>query len=1326
MRTTTLIVLLLLSRVVSAQVQTYLTWDSPLGNYVQINSNQGIQRNAGNAFGYDQGDVESVQTIATGESITFQIGAPGSQLYIGLISSKPKGQIVADNNENGTWVGSDATVKFGQVFGVFGNDSTSAFEDGAPVGTKYSATINQWFRINYSGSAIQYQYSTNGGASFSTFYTSANTASGTYYIYFSAFTLNTALQSIYKTGAGGGNQSPTVSATATNGTVSPPVTTNTLTASASDPDGSISSYSWVKVSGPSGGAISSPTSASTGITGLSTSGTYTYRVTVTDNSGATASADVSFVVTSGTSSQVNAGPDQNLPVGTTSTTLSGSAITASQADLIIFFGESNAAGRAKNNLATAIERLPRTSVRIYNNFNGQIEPLDLDQNNSIDVCGFPDEHGMEIGLADAVEAGRLNNPVYLVKSACSGTRIDQWLNGTGQPSWNEFTRKVDDMLAKMAAQGVVNPNITLWTSIGLNDALYGTPADSFSARINRFNAAVRTKYGAGVRIYMTQFHRYRPDFGETAPSANGHPYNAIIDAIDAADALTGIVETTDAGWIPGEEAIHWSYSGFKVIADRMVTSTVNNRPGSSSMWSKVSGPTGGTITSPSQLVTTVTALQSGTYVFRLTSGSISDDMSVTVGSSQSTFGPAIIPITDPEILDHGRGAEEWNQQNLVNIPTAAAQTTRYDAYYRWQWYQLQTGSNTFDWNEFDSKVRSAIDKGQTFSFGIMSVCVGCGGIDAGGARMGIPLYLHNLMQAEAVNSRDWIYTNPDDGSTWWIPNWNSPNFLAETKKLYDSIYAHIQNTSYSGVPFKNVINVVEVRHFGSWGEWHAGSYLSDARPSADGTAGGYPVGRRPTTATLDSIISYIVKGMPTFKTTILVSAFDANYLPNTYLPPQVAEYALRATNNTGHVGWRRDQIGDLDFTATYIYAWTVDNTRGVTFGLDTAIMDRWKLAPIMGEPPGYTVQDPRGDLSNIPKEVRLFHKTSFGNGNIGVYYATGGLGGVNQDSVRLASKIAGHRIQLEGGSITQTLTSGATFNITANWRNAGLTPVYDKYFVMYSLKNGAGNTVWTDTSTFRPHLFLPSTAASTFSETFSLGSVPAGSGYTLSVRIVDSLGYRRPLAIANQGRQTDGSYVLQQGISVVAGGTNQAPVVSVSPPGGQTITLPTSSVTLTSIASDADGTISSYAWTKVSGGSATITSPTSSTTTVTGLTQGTYSFQVVATDNGGATGVATTTVNVLGASTVNAGVDKQTRSGVTTLSATLPSGATAVAWSKVSGPAGELIETPNQSTTRVSGMATGTYIFRVTATVNGSPVTDDVTIFSKPGKNTRVSGIKVK
>jgi len=79
----------------------------------------------------------------------------------------------------------------------------------------------------------------------------------------------------------------------------------------------------------------------------------------------------------------------------------------------------------------------------------------------------------------------------------------------------------------------------------------------------------------------------------------------------------------------------------------------------------------------------------------------------------------------------------------------------------------------------------------------------------------------------------------------------------------------------------------------------------------------------------------------------------------------------------------------------------------------------------------------------------------------------------------------------------------------------------------------------------------------------------------------------------------------------------------------QTIMLPLGTVSLTGSGSDSDGTIASYAWSQVSGASATITSPTSQNTTITGITTaGPKVFRLTVTDNLGATGTDDVTITV--------------------------------------------------------------------------------------------------
>ena len=110
-------------------------------------------------------------------------------------------------------------------------------------------------------------------------------------------------------------------------TITLPTNSTTLNGTASsDPDGTIASYAWAWVSGPSQYSITNAAAATTTLTNLA-QGTYVFKLTVTDNSGASSSATVNITVNIA-SNQVpvaNAGSDISITLPTNSTTLNGTA-----------------------------------------------------------------------------------------------------------------------------------------------------------------------------------------------------------------------------------------------------------------------------------------------------------------------------------------------------------------------------------------------------------------------------------------------------------------------------------------------------------------------------------------------------------------------------------------------------------------------------------------------------------------------------------------------------------------------------------------------------------------------------------------------------------------------------------------------------------------------------------------------------------------------------------------------------------------------------------------------------------------------------------------
>ncbi|WP_224363326.1 carboxylesterase family protein [Hyalangium versicolor] len=101
------------------------------------------------------------------------------------------------------------------------------------------------------------------------------------------------------------NQPPVASITPP-GAITLPTATATLRGAGTDSDGTISSYQWTQVSGPNTATISGGTTATATVSGL-VAGTYKFRLTVTDNGGASATAEATLLV--------NPAPNGPVPYG---------------------------------------------------------------------------------------------------------------------------------------------------------------------------------------------------------------------------------------------------------------------------------------------------------------------------------------------------------------------------------------------------------------------------------------------------------------------------------------------------------------------------------------------------------------------------------------------------------------------------------------------------------------------------------------------------------------------------------------------------------------------------------------------------------------------------------------------------------------------------------------------------------------------------------------------------------------------------------------------------------------------------------------------------
>lgn len=174
------------------------------------------------------------------------------------------------------------------------------------------------------------------------------------------------------------------------------------------------------------------------------------------------------------------------------------------------------------------------------------------------------------------------------------------------------------------------------------------------------------------------------------------------------------------------------------------------------------------------------------------------------------------------------------------------------------------------------------------------------------------------------------------------------------------------------------------------------------------------------------------------------------------------------------------------------------------------------------------------------------------------------------------------------------------------------------------------------------------------------------------------------------------------------------------------ITLPTNTATLTGSGQDQDGTIAIYTWSQVSGPSIATTSPvTQPTINLSDLIEGVYLFRLTVTDDKGSTGFDEVRVRVQPIPAnqppiANAGTNKVITlpANSTTLegSGTDADGTIAsYLWEQRSGPSSATVSALNAQNLSVSALIEGTYIFRITVTDNlGAFGFDEVNIRVNP------------
>lgn len=172
---------------------TYLTWATLATDHEQWNTSMGIRRKASEANDWETNVSNvstSTQSIATGERVGFKLPATNKTLIIALDDNTSPAALLTTEGPFG--LTTDDGGGSGNVRAFESNGATAA-----SVGTTRAGSTSEHYCIFYDGSNIRYQYSAD-GVTWTTFYTSLGTPSGTYRVHFTSYQSDFGPNEIYK------------------------------------------------------------------------------------------------------------------------------------------------------------------------------------------------------------------------------------------------------------------------------------------------------------------------------------------------------------------------------------------------------------------------------------------------------------------------------------------------------------------------------------------------------------------------------------------------------------------------------------------------------------------------------------------------------------------------------------------------------------------------------------------------------------------------------------------------------------------------------------------------------------------------------------------------------------------------------------------------------------------------------------------------------------------------------------------------------------------------------------------------------------------------
>ncbi len=499
----------------------------------------------------------------------------------------------------------------------------------------------------------------------------------------------------------------------------------------------------------------------------------------------------------------------------------------------------------------------------------------------------------------------------------------------------------------------------------------------------------------------------------------------------------------------------------------------------------------------------------------------------------------IIPIEEGAIQNAGIGTEIWTggpSAGYSFLVKYAVQLREYalNSMIRvcWSDYEEEEGVYLFE-QKMDPFFKTALQYGQKLNVGVFmcdlpvydrKIDVDLTRPDEEIATMKYPRYVHEAMQKSL--DKDRTHRQKPTDLPRWVPNYKNDFFFQRYEALLKAFAEYLDHEiSYEGrtVVRKSLVRIIEIRFYGTFGE---GLYRQPLVPEKS--------------EYLIRFAKLYLKYFPNIR--LAAPTLGMMYYPDLASTSDYLFFLLNAKNKAGAVGLFRDNWGDNDDMHMYRICFYSDNEyQKDGKKMYELIRDRWKIAPMLGEPGKF--QPKKGvngffiPYHNIIEQVSYLHPACIRNCNVSVgvktRYNSSGFS-IKNDPIGLANfhwaySLMGFRMIMVPQDAQK---DGSDLKLTLGWQNIGLTPVYDRWKVMYFAEDQNGKEIWRQDSSldiqtissnglippgkFDPEKLIP--------HHDTLTGFPFG--HNLYLRIEDPDGISPPMALSIDGRRKDGSYFI--------------------------------------------------------------------------------------------------------------------------------------------------------------------------------------------------------